>query len=198
LMGPRGIAAMGLGVLVMSGCSQIGAGQAAVSDEFRVSQADVDAEVRLVLEAIGQPAGQPPQGLARATAQRLVQDALAQAKADELGIEVTQGQVEAGAAALAEQNGGQEALEQAALQAGIAPESIEGFVRTSLLFQEIGMELDPGADAQVQATATGVALAEYAEQIDLRVASRYGAWDPASLAIVPGSAVAGPSATVEP
>jgi len=114
-------AALGTAVLALTGCSGLDAGEAAVSDEFRVSQAEVDAEVRLALESVGQPTGQPPAGLATATTQRLVQDALFAAKADELGVQVTPGDVEQGVAALAAQNGGQQALEDLAKQSGVDP-----------------------------------------------------------------------------
>lgn len=198
-MGRRVIAALGLGVLVLSGCGAMGAGEAAVSDEFRISQADVDAEVSLVLESLGQPPAQPPEGLASATTQRLVQDALFAAKAAELGVEVTQGQIEAGLAELAAQNGGQEALEQAALQAGIAPASLEDFVRTGILFREIGEKLDYAADATAQAELTRAELTAYSADIDVQVAPRYGTWDDAQLLIIPGSSVARPPVeTVEP
>lgn len=192
-MGRRVIAALGLGVLALAGCSPVASGEAAFSDEFRVSQSDVDAEVGLVLAALGQPTGQPPEGLAAATTQRLVQDALFAAKAAELGVEVTQGQVESGLEELAAQNGGQEALDQAALQAGIAPASVEDFVRTSLLFTGIGTALEPGGDAVAQRDVARAALAEYSESIDVQVAPRYGTWDDAQLSIVSGSSVVSPA-----
>ncbi len=191
-MGRRVIAALGLGVLVLSGCGAMDAGEAAVSDEFRISQADVDAEISLVLDALGQPPAQPPEGLATATTQRLVQDALFLAKAEELGVEVTQSQVDAGLAELAAQNGGQDALEQAALQAGIAPESLDDFVRTGLLIREIGQKLGSTADASVQSELARAELVAYSADIGVRVAPRYGRWDDSQLSIVPGSSVARP------
>jgi hypothetical protein len=160
-MGRRVIAALGLGVLALAGCSPVASGEAAVSDEFRVSQSDVDA--------------------------------LFAAKAAELGVEVTQGQVESGLEELAAQNGGREALDQAALQAGIAPASVEDFVRTSLLFTGIGTTLEPGGDAVAQRDVARAALAEYSESIDVQVAPRYGTWDDAQLSIVPGSSVVSPA-----
>ncbi len=192
-MGRRVVAALGAGVLVLSGCSTVGAGQAAVSEEFQVSQADVEAEVRAVLDGIGQPPGEPPTGLALATTQRLVQDALFQAKASDLGIQVTPAEIEAGVAELAASNGGLEALQQAALQAGIPADAIDDFVRTNLLFNEIGRALDSSGDAAAQQAATRAALAEYSDQIGLEVSPRYGTWNPETLEIVPGSTVAEPA-----
>ena len=196
----RRVVALGLGgVLMLSGCGVMEAGQAAVSDEFRVSQGQVDAEVRLVLEALGQPSGQPLEGLARATTQRLVQDALFQAKAAELGVEVTPAQVQTGLEELAAQQGGQEALEQAALRSGIPPQALEDFVRTQLLFTGIGEELDYAADASAPAQLVQDEMVAFSEAIDVRVAPRYGAWDDTTLTIVPGSSpVRTPTESVEP
>lgn len=188
-MGRRGMAALGLAVLALSGCSALDAGEAAVSDEFRISQADVDSELRLVLEALGQPSGEPPVGWATATTQRLVQDELFAAKAAELGIDVTPGEVQAGLEEFAALQGGREALEQAALQSAIPTQSLETVVRTQLLWVAIGQSLDPAADPSAQTDLARAALAEYSEQIDIEVAPRYGTWDDQALQIVPGSSV---------
>jgi len=192
-MGRRVVVAVGVGVLLLSGCSAVGAGQAAVSEEFQISQVDVEAEVRAVLEGIGQPPGEPPSGLALATTQRLVQDALFQAKAADLGVQVTPAEIEQGVADLAASNGGLEALQQAALQAGIPADAIDDFVRTNLLFNEIGQVLDSSADTAAQQAATREALAEYSDQIGLEVSPRYGTWNAQTLEIVPGSTVAEPA-----
>jgi hypothetical protein len=184
------IAAAGIATLLLSGCTAQQAQQAAVSDEFSISQADVDAEVRAVLEALGQPPGEPPAELALATTQRLVQDALFAAKAADMGIEITQGQVEEGLAQMAAERGGREALEQAALQAGIPAAGVADFVRTNLIFSAISDELGAAAGDQAVGMA---ALSEYSEAIDVRVAPRYGTWDDSTLQIVTGSSVVEPA-----
>ena len=195
----RQLAAVALGTLVLAGCGSAGSGQAARSDEFRILQSDVDAQVSQVLAALGQPTGQPPVGLALATTQRLVQDALFSAHAAELGVEVTPTDVDRAVADLAEQNGGQDALEQAALQSGIPPQALEDFVRTQLLFTGIGEELDRAADATAQAQLVQDELVAFSEALDVRVAPRYGAWDDTTLTIVPGSPpVRTPTESIEP
>jgi hypothetical protein len=190
----RRLAALALGTLVLAGCSTMGAGQAATSDEFQIPQSDVDAEVRQVLTALGQPPGEPPVGLALATTQRMVQDALFRAHAAELGVGVTATQVDEALAELAEQNGGPEALEAAALQSGIPADAIEDFVRTNLLFTAIAEVLGPD-DAAAREAAARQSLSAYSDRIDLQVAPRYGVWDDLNLQIVPGSPVASPAAT---
>lgn len=192
-MDRRRAAALGLGVLVLAGCGAADAGQAAVSDRFTISQAQVDADVRAVLTGAGQPPGEPPTGLAVATAERLVRFALFDAQAADLGVEVTATQVQAGVDQLAAQNGGIEALEQAAVQGGLPKESIDDFVRANLQYTGIGRQLDASADATAQGEAANAALAELSDAIGVEVAPRYGSWDDATLAIVPGSGVARPA-----
>lgn len=190
--------ALSCGVLALAGCSADGSGQsvvldsgqAAVSSEFRIAQSEVADDVALVLSALGQPPGEPPAGLASATAQRLVQGRLIEGFAATKGIELTRTQVEQRLEQLASENGGQEALNELALQSGIPVEALEATVRTNLLVAAIGQELDAAGDAQAQAEATRVALSEYSDAIDIQVSPRYGTWDDAQLSIVPGSSVA--------
>ncbi len=170
----------------------VGVGQAAVSTDFRVSQAEVDDGVSKVLAAQGQPPGEPPPGLATSTAQRLLLNQLVASYADDQGIELTRTQVQEGLEQLAAENGGQEALADVAAQSGIPPEDLEDTVRTNLLVTAIGLTTGAGNDPTAQLEATRVVLAEYSEAIDVQVAPRYGTWDDAQLQIVPGSSVSVP------
>ena len=190
--------ALSCGVLALAGCSADGSGQsvvldsgqAAVSSEFRIAQSEVADDVALVLSGLGQPPGEPPAGLASATAQRLVQGQLIEGFAATRGIEVTRTQVEQRLEQLATQNGGTDALNDLALQSGIPIEGLEDAIRTDLLISAIGQELGAAGDAQAQGEATRVALSEYSEAIDIQVSPRYGTWDDAQLSIIPGSSVA--------
>jgi len=192
--------ALSCGVLVLAGCTTdgsrqpvvLGTGQAAVSQDFRVSQSEVDDGVAQVLTAQGQPPGEPPAGLASATTQRILINRLVASYAEDQGIELTRAQVEEGVAQLAAENGGQEALNDLAAQSGIPPEDLEDTIRTNLLVTAIGLTVDASGDQNAQLEATLVALAEYSEAIDVQVAPRYGTWDDAQLQIVPGSAVSIP------
>jgi hypothetical protein len=194
--------ALSCGVLVLAGCTTdgsrqpvvLGAGQAAVSQDFRVSQSEVDDGVAQVLTAQGQPPGEPPAGLASATTQRILVNRLVASYAEDQGIELTRTQVEEGLAQLAAENGGQEALNDLAAQSGIPPEDLEDTIRTNLLVTAIGLTVDASGDENAQLEATLAALAEYSEAIDVQVAPRYGTWDDAQLQIVPGSAVSIPGA----
>jgi hypothetical protein len=188
----RAGAALGLAVLALTGCSVRDAGQAAVSDEFTISQADVDSQVRDVLAQVDEPPGAPPAGLALATTQRLVQDALFLAKAQQLGLGLTATEIEQARAELAAEYGGEEGLVQAAAQAGIPEQALDDFVRSNQLFTLISAEVSPGADPTAQQEAGRAELASYSEEIGVRVAPRYGTWNPLTLQIEPGSPVVAP------
>jgi hypothetical protein len=194
--------ALSCGVLLLAGCSTDGSaqsvvldsGQAAVSQDFRVAQSEVASDISLVLSAQGQPTGEPPAGLAGATTERLVLSRLISSYAAENGVELTRTQVQQGLEQLATENGGQQALDDLALQSGIPTQSLEDTVRTNLLVTAIGLKLNAGGDAAAQLESARVALSTYSDAIDVRVSPRYGTWDDAQLSIVPGSSVTEPSA----
>ncbi len=196
------VLALGLGGLLLAGCSASGtdqshvldAGQAAVSDDFVISQSAVNESVEAVLSASGQPPGEPPAGLATSTVQRLVQGEVIASLAESSGVSVTATQVEQGVADLAEQNGGMDALADLALQSGIPADAIDDTVRTNLLVAGIGAQLDPAGDATSQLEATGAALTELSQATNVAVAPRYGTWDDAKLGISTGSSVVQPPA----
>lgn len=185
----RALLAVGVGVVVLGGCSASGAGQAAVSREFRISQATVDEQVSAVLDGLGEPPGQPPAGLAPAVTQRLVQNALVLAKSEDLGIELTPAQLEKGTEDLATSTGGREALVQAALQAGIPEAALGETVRTQLLLTLIGEREAGTSDTTVAQQAAQQSLVVYSEALDVQVAPRYGTWDDTNLGITTGSSV---------
>jgi len=198
----RRAVALGCGVLLLAGCTSTGSGtslvldsgQAAVSSEFRIAQQEVADSVARIQVGLGQPAGDPPAGLASLTTERLVLNALIGSYAQDNGISLTQTQIEDGVAQLAEANGGQDALNQLALQSGVPVEELEDTVATNLIVTAIGSELNAAGDAAAQVESARVALAEYSRAIDVEVAPRYGTWDDEQLAIVPGSDLTEPAA----
>ena len=193
----RTVVALGAGVLVLAGCSStsseesvlVESGQAAVSDEFRVSQQEIADDVGLVLVGLGQPPGEPPAGLASATTERVVLYRLIDSFAESTGVDVTRTEVEEGLEELAAANGGPDGLREAALSAGIPVEALERTIRTNLLVTGIGAGINPSGDLEAQLESARVALSEYSESIDVAVAPRYGTWDDQALAIIPGSSL---------
>ncbi len=202
-MGARTVAVLGLAALTLAGCSSViaeRAGDAAHSDLFAVSQAEVDAEVRAFLIETQQDPGSPPPGLATATTQRLLSTDLMGARAAQLGVEVTQAQVDEGRAQFVEQFGGEEGLTQAAQGSGIPAGSLNTFIHTNLLFDAIGAKLTGQTDAATIRTAAAADLATFSEEIGLAVAPRYGTWSAQALQIGDGTPVtqAAPSAAATP
>ena len=197
----RTVVALGAGVLVLAGCTStsseesvlVESGQAAVSDDFRVSQQEIADDVGLVLVGLGQPPGEPPAGLASATTERVVLYRLIDSFAESTGVDVTRTEVEEGLEELAAANGGPDGLREAALSAGIPVEALERTIRTNLLVTGIGAGINPSGDLEAQLESARVALSEYSESIDVAVAPRYGTWDDQTLDIIPGSTLTEPS-----
>lgn len=181
------LAGAGLATLVLAGCGSssagMAAGDAAVAETFRVTQAQVAEQVAAVQAAGGQPTAEPPAGLTVASVQRLVITEVVGRVAAEVGVTVSDAQVSADVAQLETDNGGQEALEAAALQAGIPPGAIDDVVRVNLLVSAIGRELDPEGEGGAQVAAAQERLTAYSRDVDVQVAPRYGTWDHASLAV---------------
>jgi hypothetical protein len=182
----RSFAVAAILVAALSGCG-VNSGQAATSARFNITQTTVDAELRTLLQETEQPPGAPPSGLALATTQRLVTDALFASKAEDLGITLTGAEVEDARADFAEQYGGDGQLVEAAGQAGIPAGSLNAYVRTSLLFTRIGQALLADAEPTQQQDAARQEMQRYSEEIEVSVAPRYGSWQPQALQIDPTS-----------
>ena len=97
--------------------------------------------------------------------------------ARELGVEVTDAEVEAQYQALVSEYGSVEQLEAAAAAGATAPETIRMILATSGNFDMIGKKLAPNDTAEVQGEKAVAALAEAAYKLNLQIAPRYGTWD---------------------
>ena len=183
-MGARTVAVLGLAALALSGCSVTSvdrAGDAAHSDLFAVTQSQVNDELTSFLVETKQDPGSPPAGLATAITQRLVTADLLQARAGQLGVEVTQTQVDAGRAAYVEQFGSEEGLTEAAQGSGIPAGSVNAFIHTNLLFDAIGAKLTGKTDTATIRLAAAQDLSTFSDEIGLAVAPRYGTWSAQAL-----------------
>jgi foldase protein PrsA len=146
----RRLAAAGLVVLLLAGCgdAQTRSGVAAVVGDETIST-DRLAEVvdrGLADEMAQQQFGGDRETYQRAVLGRLVRGQLLEKTAADLGIEVTQGDVDAQLDEFAEQSGGREQLEMQAAASGISPEDLPRFVREVVLEQEVGDELTEDVD----------------------------------------------------
>jgi foldase protein PrsA len=137
-------------VLVLTGCGDgaIRAGSAAVVGEESISTDDVRA---IVDRGLADPQAAQQFGADLETYQRQVlarlvnREVLAQA-AESVGVEVSQGDIDAQLAEFAEQAGGREALEAQAAQSGISATDLPDFIRDVVVERELGDELTEDVD----------------------------------------------------
>ena len=154
---PRLLALAAGAVLLLTGCGdgQARPGAAAVVGEERITTEQLQAIVERGLEdpqAAQQLGGDLP-AYQRLALSRLINAEVLEQAAEERGVTVTDGQVDAQIEQFAQQAGGREVLEQQAAQSGIAAPDLEPFVRSIVLDQQLGDELTedldvPAADLQ--------------------------------------------------
>lgn len=189
------LAGMAGAALLLAGCSSPQAsqsnagGSAARSDVMDIGQDELVAQVQAFQAEINQPVNQPAPGLARATLERLIQDALIKAEAAKLDVRITPAAVANARAQLASQNGGEEQLVAAAHASGIPASAIDDVVRSNLMVSEIGKKLGTDGDTNGQLLAAQKAIGELAASVNVSVAPRYGVWDDATLSIKDTSTV---------
>jgi hypothetical protein len=184
-----------IAAIVLSGCGSTSPGAAAVVGGDRISERELNEKVEQVLRAQGRPVDSASEALVVTTLDRMITTSLVEQLADQEGVEVTQGELDATLANYAEATGGQEAFEELLIQQDLAPESIEDLFRVNILAQKLGMELDPMGSPEAQSSAVLVAVSQFSEEIGTSVSPRYGTWDGATLTVgaisndlsVPGS-----------
>ena len=99
-------------------------------------------------------------------------------------VAVTQGQLDEVYNQQVTQVGGVEQLQQAAAQAGIAPENLQRDLRAQLLAAAIATKVAPGGDQQAQQAAFVAAVKDVASSIDVEVSPAYGVWDAENLQLI--------------
>lgn len=180
--------------------ADLGDGVAATVGDTEIPTADLEARIELTLESDqmqqqleqGDPE-QVRQNLQGQILQQMVlQQLIVQAAADE-GVEVTEEDVAEERASLAEQFGGEEALEEQLQSVGLPQDQLEGEIRASVAIQQVTEGLmadtepsdDPTAQQQAEAQAQQQWLLGKVSEIEVVVDEEYGAWDPAQVAVVP-------------
>ena len=184
-----------LAVAALTGCGSASPGAAAVVGDDRISESELTEQVEQVLRAQGRPLDSASEALVVTTLDRMITTSLVEQFAQQQGVEVTQGELDATLANYAEATGGQDAFEELLIQQDLAPESIDGLFRVNILAQKLGMELDPMGSPEAQSSAVLAAVAEFSEEVGTSVSPRYGTWDGATLTVgaiandlsVPGS-----------
>jgi parvulin-like peptidyl-prolyl isomerase len=142
------LAAAGLAALLLAGCGggPTRAGAAATVGDERIRTDDLQA---VVDRGLANPEAEQQFGGDRAEFQRLVLNRMVRAElleaaAEQEGVEVTQGDVDARIEDFAQQAGGREALEEQAAAGGISATDLPVFAREIALEEELGDALTEG------------------------------------------------------
>jgi hypothetical protein len=171
--------------LVSSGCASATPGAAAIVGDTRITERQLTSQVEQVLKAQGRPVDSASEALVVTTLDRMITALLVEQIAEEQGITITQGELDATIANYAEASGGRQAFEDALLAQDLAPDDIEELFRVNILAQKMGMILDPGGTPDSQSASIFAAVAAYSEEVGTEVSPRYGSWDPAGLVVGP-------------
>jgi hypothetical protein len=146
------------------------------------------AEVAELAETVGAPAIDTGE-LNRAQVSVWVQERLSDVAADDAGIDITEGDVDAFLKQVVGANGTtlEEFRQAVALQQGfwIPPSGLENYTRSFLQQQELGRTILPNGSEQEQQLAAQKVLAETGDAVGVLVSPRYGTWDPTTGQVLP-------------
>jgi SurA N-terminal domain len=177
-----GAAMLGL-ALGVGGCASSPPGAAAVVGSTRIEQATVGEQMRSVNELTGRPAEEASPELARTIVSYDVGYELVEQTAQQLQTVVPQATLDQVYSQQVSRLGGEQQLQEAAAQQGIAPGNLRRDLKTQLLVTAIANKVAPGLAQDQQQARLVEAIAAVAAQIGVDVAPKYGQWDPQTLQI---------------
>ena len=173
------------GVVVLSGCGSSQAGKAVVMDDYSITEAQLNDQVQQILIAQGRSPDAASQALVVTTIDRMITTNLVDAVALDVGVEATQGEIDAALVAFSEQAGGMQAFEDSLLAQDIAPSQIESIMRLNILAERLGQALDPAGSRDAQSAALLQAVVDKSAELGTEVSPRYGTWDGPTLQVGP-------------
>ncbi len=165
--------------VAVSACGPTLSGSAAVVGEQRLTDSELAETTTALTEQLGIPESAQ---VSQAVLSRWIVAELVDEMASRKGVAVTKGDVDAAVAQEVERAGGQEALEQGALQAGVLPDAIPEVVRTTLLVEALSKGTITGDDPTGQ-TGLLTQIQQLSDEISPQVSPRFGTWDPAQLSV---------------
>ena len=175
----RWIPGVVLAGVVLSGCGQTLAGSAAVVGDERLTDAQLSQTVSTLAQELGiENSAQ----VSQAVLSRWMVSQLVDQLAEDKGVTISKGEVDAAITQESESAGGQEAFEQGALQAGVLPADIADAVRTSLLIEKMAQFTITGDDPSGQ-TGLITQVQQLSAELDPQVSPRFGTWDEEQLAV---------------
>jgi len=185
---------LGLASLALAACGTDLPGSASVVGGQTVRDADVALAVADVRSAFEKAQGQPdlqPFDEAEVTSrnvERMTRHLVLEAAAVEKGLVITQGQVdEVIAGSVDGQFGGDRSkFDQAfATQEFVPSFAVVEFARDFLIRQALPARVLPGGTEEAQGAAASAYLGELSTSLDVRVAARFGTWDPDQVGLGP-------------
>ncbi|MBK9739644.1 MAG: SurA N-terminal domain-containing protein [Actinobacteria bacterium] len=179
------VTALLAGGLLVTGCGTQQAGSAAILGDSRITEQQLNTQVREVLLAQRKPADAADQVLTSKTLGRMITTELANTLAEQNGVVVTQGEIDEQLVQYDAQLGDRAAVLQAFAEQDIAPSQIESVVRLNLQAQALGIKLDPQGSAESQGQAVFDAVNALSDDLEVTASPRFGTWDSTSLSIGP-------------
>lgn len=172
--------------LVLAGCGVQLAGSAAVIDNVRVSEKELNeqiSELKVVLEqAPNAPLGEQ---VARGLLARLIVNEVVLQAANAEDVTVSDSEVARERKTIEEAFGGPDALVLFAANQGLPPGMIDGALRTDLLTTRLGQKLSPGVEPALQQEVAFAFVSEYAGGLRIEVSPRIGVWVVEDFSIAP-------------
>lgn len=195
--------AVGL-VLLLGGCGTKLAGTAAVVAGTTIPESAVSARVNEVRHQIeSMPKESAPQipslvMLNQMVLSHMVLESVLEKGLAAQGVTVTDAEVAAFTKSIFAQYGQQAIEDQVAVGQGISREQLAGFMRMVYSEQALGAALAPTESADAQAQAMVTYLGTISRGLDIKIAPRFGAWNPNKLQVAPGDMTLSQPAPVVP
>jgi hypothetical protein len=165
--------------IALSACGPTLSGSAAVVGEQRLTDSELAETTSQLTEGLGIPDSAQ---VSQAVLSRWIVTELVDELAARKGIGVTKGEIDSAIADEVQNAGGQQALEEGALQAGVVPEMIPDVIRTTLLIEAMTKGTITGDDPTGQ-TGLLTQVQQLSEELDPKVSPRFGTWDAEQLAV---------------
>jgi hypothetical protein len=173
---------------LLAGCSQVGA--AATVGDTKITQATVQASVDAILSErakVDTTQMQLETGSTLNVSQLRFHllGTLLRELGQELKLNVTKAEIDSRRASIVDQVGGEEALPNALVNAGIAPQDLDRYIEAIAYSDKISQKLVAAGvtDDQLGAEIQKLVVAK-AKEIGVTVNPRYGKWDPATADVV--------------
>ncbi len=165
--------------IALSACGPTLSGSAAVVGEQRLTDSELAETTSQLTEGLGIPDSAQ---VSQAVLSRWIVTELVDELAARKGIGVTKGEIDSAIADEVQNAGGQQALEEGALQAGVVPEMIPDVIRTTLLIEAMTKGTITGDDPTGQ-TGLLTQVQQLSDELDPKVSPRFGTWDAEQLAV---------------